>query len=440
MPTRLVAGLRRVVMWYFRLRNYPIFAAALVAIWIISTPARQAVAGWWFDVAILVALLALSWIFGLVILRLRAWYRRQILGPPAFGEAGGLEERVLRATFRAAPDLHLTFSPQDEEFLTRLHAVDVEITRIGLRHRFFNSRMRAGADEAAIEDEWTAAWERIQRHSIEGQSYERVIHDYPNALIFLPFWIVGSFAGTFLLDLYMTIMVWLAYRWATGAGTILPILEVTVLFSFVTALWVFVNRAYRASEIPIMIPPREVLTDIGVDNPALLSRADALRGHVLRPVDVRLGPRYFDELRSFFIRALALDVATRIFTIVTACGVALAAGLLFGHDDATVSNAYWRMILVLAVAPIGLLIGHYLASLIIQDVRKTVAPVLGGLVAAGVPLLGQYVLTGSVGDDPRAVTSALALGVFTVAATVLGEIVKARVEAKGITSPPLASR
>jgi hypothetical protein len=229
-------------------------------------------------------------------------------------------------------------------------------------------------------------------------------------------------------------VVWLGYRWATRMGSVLPIIDAVILFSFIIPAWLFINRAYRARTMPVFIPSREQLAESGIDD-SLLTEADEIRGRSVRPLTVRLGPKYIKEQIALSIRMFAIDSARRSLAIVAIAGVALAGGILFGHGSVTaLAETYLRLVLVIVIAPIGLLIGYYLASALLQDVRKSLAPVVSGFVGAAVPLLGQYLLTGSIGNSPRAVASSVILGAVGIVGASLAEFVKIRFEAKPKTS------
>jgi hypothetical protein len=436
LPARLGSALRKFLTWYSRFYRVQAFLMVLAILWFISAPARHMITQWWLVVVLLVVLLIAT--SGLGILKQNSLVRilRVMLGPPAWGDAGGLETRLFRATFRAAPDVRLVFNAADRKRISKLSELDIEVTRIGARHNFFEARTSEGVDEAVVEEQWKEAWKRIQNDPVEGDvSYADIRRDYPDAVLTVPLWLIGSLSATLMLDFFTLITIWLGYRWAAHMGSALPIVEAILFFSFVIPAWLFIIRVYRASTVPIGFIPREKLVESGINDDSLLSEIDEIRGVSVRPLTVQLGPRYVKEQLTFSIRAFAIDLGTRVLTILPLVALALAGGILFGHGSASsLTDTYLRLMLVIVIAPIGLLAGYYLASVLLQDVRKSVAPVVSGLVGAGLPLLGQYFLTGSIGNNPRAVASAIVLGLIGVAAASLAEIVKARFEARPKTS------
>lgn len=431
LPTRLADGLRKLIRWYFRVRPAFAFIIALAVIWIVSSPARHAISVWWRN-GLLIAFLIIACIgLGTIFKRLQGLFVRYTLGPPAFGDAGGLEERLLRATFRAAPDVRLTFSAEDNKRIDDLVEWDTKITEELLRHNFFEKRASGGLDKADIEAQWQPTWQRIQNDPIEQTTYAKIRRDYPYAILTIPLWILGSLGATVVIDFFLLAVVWLGYRWATGMGRVLPIVEITILFSFAISSWLFINRVYRAGKMPFLTPSREGLTSHGITDDALLSAADEIRGLVVRPQEVRLGTRYFREQIAFSIRAVAVDCIFRIVPIALLAGMSLAGAFLLSNNRTqALGGTYLRLILVVAVASIGLVVGYYLASALLLDARRFLAPIVSGFVGAAIPLLGQYVLTGRIGSNPKAVLSSVILGVFSIAATTAAEIVKYRFEGK----------
>ncbi len=433
MSARLTMSVERFLRGYLKRRAILGFALSLLLIWIITSPARGAVSGWWFDVLIVAILIAINYGYGIAIQRLRGWILRQTIGPPAFGDADGPGKQVLRATFRAAEDVHLTFSNEDEKVMTRLAKLDVAVTPLMLRHCFMEARKEAGVAEAERVHEWDATWQRVQNHLVDRVTYDELRRSHPYALLTIPLWLISSLAATAALDIFMLVIVWLGYRGATGSGSVLPIVEVIVLFSLITSGWVLINRAYRAREIPIGLPGREQLIEFGVDDEALLSEADQLQGKVVRPVDVRLGPRYFHELVALSTRALAVDCGARILMLAILAGISLTAALIFRGNGVALADAYQRLLLVIVIAPLALLLGHYLASVAMQNSRKVIATLASALIGAAFPLLGEYVLTGSIGESPGTLATSLVLGMFGVIAAVLAKMVEARFEARPTT-------
>lgn len=438
LPARLGSGLRKFLTWYSNSHCYRVvaFFIVLAMIWFISAPARGTITQWWLDVVLLVLLFSAASGIGILKQHSQARLLRYLLGRPAWGEAGGMEARLFRATIRAAPDVRMVFNAADRERMDQLAALDTEVTRIGVGHTFFKARLHDGADEAAIEDEWKETWNQIQSYPVDGDtSYADIRRNYPDALTTIPYWLLSSLTATLTLDFFMLIIIWLGYRWAARTGSILPILEAILFFSFIIPSWLFINRVYRTTKIPLGGLSRETLVEAGITDDVLLSKIDEIRGKSVRLLEVRLGPRYVKEQLAFSVHTFAIDLTTRLLTILPIVGVALAGGILFGNSSVTsLTDTYLRLMLVIVIAPIGLLAGYYLASVLLQDVRKSLAPVISGFVGAGLPLLGQYLLTGSIGNSPRAVASSITLGLIGIVAASLAEIVKARFEARPKTS------
>lgn len=435
LPARLSSGFSKLIRLYSRASTVIGTLIGLAAIWFLSAPARDTITSWWLDAVLLLVLLVAASLIGRLRSLSQGLTMRYVLGPPAWGDAGGMEARLLRGTFRAASDVQLDFNDTDQKAMNRLAAFDARITPIQLRHTLIEARTSEGAGEAVTDEQWKETWNRIQNEPVEGTTYAAVRRDYPNALLTIPFWLLNSLSATITLDFFMLAVVWLGYRWATGIGSILPIIEVIILFSFIVPTWLFINRVYRTSTMPMMSPPRELLAESGLDD-SLLAEADEARGTSVRPLAVRLGPKYMKEQLAFSIRAFAVDSSSRIFGVLAVAGVALVGGILFGSGSVTaLAETYLKLVLVIVIAPVGLLIGYYLASILLQDVRKTLAPVVSGFVGAAVPLLGQYVLTGSIGSNPHAIAISVALGAVGIIGASLAEFVKMRFETK-----PKASR
>jgi hypothetical protein len=431
MSTRLTEKIRKAIGFYFKLRPVLIALIIIASMWIVSIPAREEIDGWWFDVTIFAALLAVVEIVGYARTRkaVSYWVARQALGKPAFGDAGGVGARLLRATFRSAPDVLLTFDAQDRELMDRLSRVDEKVTPAILRHRFVETQRLKGVGESSLEALWAVTWERISGFSVAGTTYAKVRREYPDAIPAIPYWLTASTSTAALVDFFVLASLWFGYRWAAGTGSAVSIVELVIFFGFLLASATFVHRAYRAGEMLMRIPQREWLSKHGVTDNELLLEVDALRGLKVKPTEVRLGPRYFKELVAVSARVLTTDLALRTLATVTLIGTAAGVGLLFGGSGA-LWETYKRIMFVVIVAASGLLCSFYLVSVVIQDVRKTLAPVVSGLVGAGLPLLGQYLLTGKIGDNPGAVRTSIILGMFGVGATALAEVVKVRFAAK----------
>jgi len=223
-PARLIAPIRFLIGGYVRLSGWLRVALALAIIWIVTLPARQTDRGFWFNLGLTVLLVFVAWVLGAMLIPTRNWVLQHVLGKPAFGDAGGLPERVLRATFRAAPDVRMRFGAEDEAILKRLAAFDVKLAPIRLRHTFMSNRMKLHADADEAEAEWGIAWDAIKHGSIENTTYADLTREHPYAFNFIPPTIFVALATTVDLDFFLVSATWMSYRWETHSASALELL------------------------------------------------------------------------------------------------------------------------------------------------------------------------------------------------------------------------
>jgi hypothetical protein len=338
---------------------------------------------------------------------------------------------------RAAPDVHLAFTEDDEKMLAKMRQIDEKMLPIVLRHTYLQNRAPHDSESGDDDNEWDQVWNKIENEPIKGVdiSFRQFRTDYPHAILFIPLWLWSSLAALALLDVYVPILAWLSYRSSAGHEATVAIVALDVLACFALALSVFVLRAYGGSEIQMLAPSRDLLVASGVSDESLLNEVDEYRGTSVRPRGVRLGPKYLSELRNFVMKALVIDVMFRATAIFGLVAVSFVVGSAMSGEWEVLRTTYSSMLIVLAWALLGLVCGFYLAALVVEDPRSLMTPMLAGAISAGVPLLGQYLVTGSLGDNPGAVVVAVLIGLFTVAGTVTGDLVKRSLERKERMAP-----
>jgi hypothetical protein len=395
---------------------------------VISRPAREAVDRTWFSIVLVALAVIAEMLIGVLMVRKADVIRRFVLGRPVFGKVGGSPVRVLRAGIQAASEAELEFDPADRKVMDEVADFMRDATESTFRDQFRRvERERGASHEEGGEGRWREVWEEVLSTRIDnipiGEALDSRSHSF--LLLGAKFRAVLALVEPLLMAYWIAVL-WLVARALFGTGTLLPAFQAGLLLSVMISSVVFLNHVIGlGAKFPIETEQLPWLPQ------ELHARALELGEKEVTPRGVKLSERYFSIVRDFMGQTLLRQglVATGNLTpLIALCG--LAAAIFAPGSLASVLRDYGVLLLSLPCILVGLLFGHYLTFLLLQNVRQLLAPVIGAVAAAGVPLAADFLVTGGVKVDSRTIVTSVVAGVLGATVTTVTNRIKDAVPAK----------
>jgi hypothetical protein len=396
---------------------------------VISRPARDAVERTWFSITLVALAVIAEMLIGVLMVRKAGLIRRFVLGRPVFGKVGGSPVRVVRASIRAASEAELEFDAADRKVMDEVADFMRDATESTFRDQFHRvERERDASDEEGGEDRWREVWKGVLSTRIGNIAIGEFLDGRSHSFLVLgpKFRAVLALVEPLLMA-YWIVVVWLVAGALFGDGTLLPALQAGLVVSVMISSVVFLNHVIGlGAKFPI--ETEQLLARLPQE---LHARALKLGEKEVTPRGVKLSERYYSIVRDFMGQTLLRQglVATGNLTpLIALCGV--AAAMFAPGSLGSVLRDYGVLLLSLPCILVGLLFGHYLTFLVLENVRQFLAPVIGGAAAAGVPLVAEYLATGAVQADQRTIVTSVISGVLGAVVTGVTNRIKDAVPAK----------
>jgi len=408
-------------------------AMALLTI-VVTSQARSAVDETWFSVLVFILVIVPLIVIALQHGRVGRAISRLELGPPGFGELGGLPKRLLRTTIKASKGLRFELGPEDAELMEEYGALAKSVDEALLRKRFLELEAATGADPDRIEADWKEVWENeLLAYRVGDATLRDTYNPLSLGAMILPLRLtsVSTLVAPMIL-VFQFVVGFLAFRALTGGQSWVTVFQVGLLISFILTSIIYLNHVTSLQTIELLKSPDAVLDNIPED---LREKFDGLVGRRVVPIRVKTAPLYFRAIRDYFAGGIALATFFNALAQLLLVAIALIAAIAAAPGSrAEIVSGYGTLALAFVVIPFAIVASFYAASVLIQQFRSLTAGLLGGLATALLPLGLTWIVNGDVPSGTQAIILAAVSGVVGTFATVLGTHLKERLA--GSTARP----
>jgi hypothetical protein len=422
--------LNRVVLVLFAnpIANALIDLAALALMtYYVTAEARRAVDAWWFSVLVVAVVIAVWGGIAVLRPRLLELLGRLENGRPGFGELGGLPERLLRTTIRASGGLSFRLSEDDEAVMKGFSQLGKRVDEVIIKESFLEHERREspGLSDEELEASWADVWEHELLEYPVGDSRLRDGYEAPSyAVGIIPLRLVqvGMLLGPIILASQF-LLGFLCYRALTGSTSWVTVLQVTLAISFLLTAIVYLNHLKSLQVITVLEVAPALREKLPED---MLEEADRLAGEEIFPRRIVFTPDYVSTIRNHFGRSIgvvtAFNATVQLGAVALAFVLALAASASYG----SIARDYAELALALAAIPLAMVVAYFLASLLVQHLRSTLAIVAGAIVTALLPIGLEYLLSGEVSTSTRTIVASAVTGVAGAVAAAAGKFLTDR--------------
>ena len=380
-------------------------AFGILLIAIVSAEVRQASSSRALSLFLFVLLgLAFSVAGWLMVRRGLPIIERAISGRPLFGQLGGPRVAAIRALARASRELHVEFSPDDQETLKSLIEVDIKYLDLLTEKRFIDLHPGSSPNDPDVARKWRELWdEKLMKITVEGMTLQELFATGAFSLIFPKMLAARSLFGM-VYKIYLGIVLFLGYQALHDHTRLLLLFQVSLVLSLIISACLYLNYSALFNEMTIRW--------LGPDRPASLAPViDSLEGRVIRPKTLRHDDGYIAALRGAFARGLGAVMGWNALLTLFLIALTLTVGLItLPASRAHLISSSVSLAIVVLLIPIGLLIGHYLMFFLLQNLHRVAATAAGGAVAALLPPAVAYLVTGRLSKDATVLISAAVSG------------------------------
>jgi hypothetical protein len=392
---------------------------------IVSSTLRFYLDNIFFNIGIVIALLIFTyfaWAY-LLIRFILPWFIRLLFGGPVFDKLGGNNRKSFFTALKCANALKYEFKGKDLKTIKEFNKLDIEIIEEILKTNYRKKIYKSDStDSEDFESKWSKVWnEKILDISTEGISYR----DFLSEDKFASRTIGPTMAGSTiviapLVKTFQLIMIYLIFSLINGSIEVLTVIQAGVLLSFILSIIWFIHHSYQITEIPLFVEnlPEEIKEKFS-------DRLKQFLGKTVIPKKIIVKNRYFSLMRNYQARCMA-TVFLNSMLILVLVGIILIIGVLSSLTnigDMTSWYAYFSIGVILL--PFAFITGFYLTSMIIQNFRQLLAPIILGLLAVVLPFAITYLFTGyfefiEIKNVILSFISGLTVALATIIASLIG--------------------
>jgi hypothetical protein len=329
-----------------------------------------------------------------------------VLGAPVFGKIGGLPQKFFFTVLKCADAIHFDFKPADLDRVKEWGRIDRDVTEQTLKNNYraaLLKELKTTDVPADFDEKWSGVWqENILTLGTKNSSGEMITLDdfladdnFASTVEPLKLQVVTALISPTYVA-FQIIMIFFIDKYIRNQINMVTMLQVSLFFSLIISLLLFNFHAHQNAEIPfigIVSPPvPKAIADLFTE------RLKNIGKQPFRPSKVTIKKPYISLIRNYFAKFFFW-----VGGVVNACltllilGVSLLLGLIL-HPASfnTILPWYKDMAIGLALMPLGILAGYYVAFFTIQYARVLVAPIIIGILAAILPYALGYLFTGRI--------------------------------------------
>lgn len=367
-----------------------------------SAPLRKEFSGWLISVTLVVALVLIGGAYVAIVTMRSDLLLFLFYGPKLFGpKLDGPRASVVRSAILASDELEIEYSAQDRPAIDLLHELNREGLELSTRNLWLKTREPQSQDvpDPQLEHDWRDVWNAILNIRIGKGHFQDFVSEKSATTIAAELIGLNAIFDP-LYRVSLVIVVWLGYEALLNPVTLLVLLQVSLLLSFVLSTAAYLLYSFDLAEQHILW--------FGPLPEQLKARFETIRGKVLRPDRMAHTNRYIAILRTALARNIIVGTGFIALTGIVMCLVSLAIGLVFTHESRnSMILLYARLGAVIALAPLGLVVGHYIMFFLVQNLRTFGVVAFCTAVPALIPPVAAYLWTGHLPDTATTtVTSA----------------------------------
>jgi hypothetical protein len=406
----------------------PISAALVDIIWgvliaiFISSKLRSYSDSMIFGIVIIGILFAFFIVWGWMLSLILQKVSRLAFGKPIFGKLGGVPEKQFFTLMKCAQALKLDFKDEDwvrvKEFNNLDNEIIEEILKFKYRENVYNSS--ASKEPSDFESEWSKIWnDKILKIGTEGFTFKDILSEGNLAFRIMPLKLDATTQIMVpFIKVFQLIMIYFILGFLNGSGELLTIIQIGVFLSFIISIIWFIHHSYRLAEIPFLDPTMGLPENIRLK---FSDRSKAFIGLTVRPIRITVKKRYHSLIRDYLGTFIVTGTFLNTVLLLVLTGITLFIGIIwFPTNKDSILLWYKNLIIGILLLPVGFIIGYYLTFLILQNVRKFLAPIVAGLLGAGLPFVLDYLLTGRIElNDAKTAIFAFSAGLSTLLSTAI---------------------
>jgi hypothetical protein len=395
---------------------------------IVSSTLRFYLDNIFFNIGIIALLIFTVFAWGYLLVRfILPWFIRLLFGGPVFEKLGGQARKSFFTALKCANAMKYEFKGKDLETIKEFNKLDIEIVEEILKTNYRKKIYKSDStDSEDFESKWSKVWnEKILDISTEGISYR----DFLSEDKFASRTIGPTMAGSTiviapLVKTFQLIMIYLIFSLINGSIEVLAVIQAGVLLCFILSIIWFIHHSYQITEISFSVInlPEEIKEKFS-------DRLKQFLGKTVIPKRIIVQNRYFSLMRNYQARHMAIAFLNSILILVLV-GIILIIGFLSSLTnvgDMTSWYAYFSIGVILL--PFAFITGFYLTSMIIQNFRQLLAPIILGLLAVVLPFAINYLFTGYFEFiEIKNVILSFISGLSVTLATIIASLIGRRVE------------
>jgi hypothetical protein len=361
---------------------------------IVSSTLRFYLDNIFFNIGIIALLIFTVFAWGYLLVRfILPWFIRLLFGGPVFEKLGGQARKSFFTALKCANAMKYEFKGKDLETIKEFNKLDIEIVEEILKTNYRKKIYKSDStDSEDFESKWSKVWnEKILDISTEGISYRDFLSEDKFASRTIGLTMAGStIVIAPLVKAFQLIMIYLIFSLINGSIEVLAVIQAGVKFS---------------------------------------DRLKQFLGKTVIPKRIIVQNRYFSLMRNYQARHMAIAFLNSILILVLV-GIILIIGFLSSLTnvgDMTSWYAYFSIGVILL--PFAFITGFYLTSMIIQNFRQLLAPIILGLLAVVLPFAITYLFTGYFEFiEIKNVILSFISGLSVTLATIIASLIGRRVE------------
>lgn len=322
-------------------------------------------------------------------------FQRLLLGGPVFGKVGGPDRKSFFTALKCVDAIAFKFEGKDLEKITEFNKLDTEITEELLKSMYRQNlyKKHDQIDSADFESKWSKIWnEKILPINTGGISFRDVLSEEKFASRFVPTrMLVSTSFVTALVNVFQLIMIYLVFSLINESIKALTVIQVGVFLCFILSIIWIIYNSYPITEIPLginyhMLPERI--------KKKFSDRVKPFLGKTVVPKKIIVKNRYFSLMRNYQARQTSVAFLNSVL-VLTLVGIVLIMGVLWSPTNVGRMISWYEYFSIgVILLPFAFIIGFYLTSIIIQNFRQVIAPIILALLTVVSPFAFIYLFTG----------------------------------------------
>jgi len=392
----------------------------ILVVIIVSSTLRFYLDNIFFNIGIVIALFIFTgFAWGYLLIRfILPWFNRLLFGGHVFGKLGGLDRKSFFTALKCANAMKFEFKGKDLETIKEFNKLNSEITEEIFKTNYRKDLYKSDSiDPNDFESKWSKVWnEKILNIRTEGISYRDCLSEDKFASRTIPFTMAGSTTVIApLVKTFQLIMIYLIFSLINGSIAVLAVIQVGVFLCFTLSIIWFINHSYQITDIALGggydLLPEEIKEKYS-------DRAKPFLGKTVIPKKIIVKNRYFSLMRNYQARHMAAAFVNSILILALVSIILIIGALCSPTNIGDMISWYEYFSIGVILLPFAFITGFYLTSMIIQNFKQFLAPIILGILTVVLPFAVNYLFTGHFEfiEIKNAVLSFISgLGVFLAA-------------------------